>query len=77
MSQEIYSKFDYGEKDFFKKIEFSERIKVNLLAQYPYMFDFIKSAYFETAKEFAQELHQMNEESLNSGFSTILANTDY
>ena len=77
ISQEINSKLDHSEKDFFRKIELTERIKVALLAQYPYMFDFLKSAYFETAKEVAPELHEMNEKSLNSGFSSLLTDVDY
>ena len=77
ISEEIYSKFDYSERDFFKKLELSQRIKVGVLAQYPYMFDFLKTTYFETDKEVEPGIRAINDKSLNSGFPTIFANTDY
>ena len=75
--KEIYGKLDYSERDFFKKIELSQRIKAKVLVQYPYLFDFLKTAYFETDKEVEPGIRAINDQYLNSGFPTIFANTDY
>ena len=51
ISKEIKRNFDYNETHFFKKIKLSQKIKIKILKLYPFMFDFLKSAYFENATE--------------------------
>jgi len=60
ISKEIKRNFDYNETDFFKKIKLSQKIKIKILKLYPFMFDFLKSAYFENATEISTEISEIN-----------------
>lgn len=65
------------ETDFFDKFIGVNKAKAKLASFYPYLFDFIKAAYFETAPEITKEIKKRNNEKSLSLMADFCKNIDF
>lgn len=65
------------ETDFFDKFIGVNKAKAKLASSYPYLFDFIKSVYYETAPEIKDEIKKRNTEKSLSLMADFCKNIDF
>ena len=68
--------FDKKEQDFFKKIKKFQMIKIKLMKEYPYIFDFLVSVFFERDKEISSDLEKMNLDNYKISLGLLYENLD-
>lgn len=73
---EFYSRIDVNEKDFFVRLRKIQLIKLELLNQYPEMFNFLQTAYMETSSHVKADLDAKNKELIMSSTSIIFDDID-
>lgn len=62
IADEFYKKVDLTERDFFKRIRQAVLIKMDLLIQYPDIFNFIQEAFMQDSAEIKEELDKKKQE---------------
>lgn len=62
IADEFYKKVDLTETDFFNRMRQSVMIKMELLNQYPDIFNFIQEAFMQDSAEIKEELDKMKQE---------------
>lgn len=77
ITTEMDLKLDQNETDFFEKIKLSENIKISVIARYPSMFIFLKSAYFESDKEVSNDIKIIHQKYLSGGLDIFSQNTNF
>jgi len=73
---EFYKKIDLDEKDFFVRLRKIHVIKLELLNQFPEIFNFLQTAYIETSSHVKNELDAKNKELIVSSTSIIFEGID-
>ncbi|WML58320.1 TetR/AcrR family transcriptional regulator [Neobacillus sp. PS2-9] len=58
ITDDFYKKIDLSETDFFQRIRQSILIKMELLAQYPDLFNFVEKAYMDDAADIQAEMQK-------------------
>lgn len=74
---DIELKFDKSETDFFARIMLIQDIKINIMKEYPFVFEFLKASYFEKNKEVKNEVEDFYKKSYSSGFNILFEGIDY
>lgn len=77
LKDELYGKIDTSEPDVLKRIRVVTEAKIGLVSQYPELFDFLKSAYFEQDLEIKQFVEETNREVLNQSLQLLYVNLDF
>lgn len=73
---EFYKKIDLNEKDFFVRLRKIQLIKLELLNQFPEIFNFLQTAYMETSSHVKADLEAKNSELTASSTSMIFEDID-
>jgi len=76
LSNEIFAKVNWNEKDVIKRLRDLALIKMGLLLQHPEIFDFILAAYKEDAIEIKKELEHLNKDIIANSYIKIFENID-
>lgn len=76
LKEELYGKIDTSEPDILKRIRVVTEAKIALVSQYPELFDFMKSAYFEQEPEIKQFVEKTNNEVTNQSIQLLYSNLD-
>lgn len=77
IADEFYKKINLAESDFFTRIRQSIKIKMDLLTQYPDLFDFIQIAMMEDSTEIKVEMEKKKKELLDLNFGKIYEGIDF
>jgi TetR/AcrR family transcriptional regulator len=77
LSEKIFEKVDWDEKEIFSKYRQVALIKLELFQQYPSMFDFIKAVYVEDAEEVKPDLERRLQEMVSSSYQKLFTEIDY
>ena len=75
--EEIYSKVDWDETDFLKRIRQIGFIKFEVYKKYPQAFDFMKRAAHEGATEVRAEIEALTQDLISSGLERCYQNIDF
>ncbi len=76
VTDSIETKFDKKETDFFKRIEITQDIKISVIKDYPTLFNFIKTSYFETDEEVKEDIKLIYQKYSNIGFNIFFDGID-
>jgi TetR/AcrR family transcriptional regulator len=74
---EIYSKADWNETDFFKRMSQIGRIKFEIYKKYPQAFDFMKRAVSEGATEVRTEIEALTKTLISTGLERGYQNINF
>ena len=74
---EICEKIDPDQRDFLLRIQALIPLKFELMKKHPEIFNFIKTAYLETAHQVKEEIAALNRKSLDQNFDIVYENIDY
>lgn len=74
---EIIGPSPEGSADFFECIRLMSAIKMDVLAKYPGMFDFMASTMDEESPEIAEALKELSGKSIEQGVSVVFAKVDW
>lgn len=66
LENEVMTKINRHHEDLFELIKEAERLKGQIMKVYPYVFDFVKKAYYETNSDIASRIQLINEKHLES-----------
>lgn len=76
-SSEIKTKLSKSETDFFKAINLTQRIKINMLKKHPEIFNFLAMAYVEKSEEVKPEINLIFQEEIELGFNFVFKYVDF
>jgi len=74
--KEFFDKLDPNETDIFNKLQQISILKIQLMEQYPEIFDFFIKAAVEEDREIKQDLQERNSEMTVNSFARLFANID-
>ncbi|MDP4153037.1 MAG: TetR/AcrR family transcriptional regulator [Bacillota bacterium] len=74
--QELMKRLDKDQTDFFEKIKCSQNIKLDIMSRYPEMFNFLKSAYYDSNGEVREEIKKYTNLDLKESMAMLFSNTD-
>lgn len=77
MTTEIYQKIDYGQPDLLLRFREIPILKFGLMELYPDIFQFLNTAYFETASEVREQVEQINQNVMQNNYQRAFENIDY
>ncbi|WP_286230223.1 TetR/AcrR family transcriptional regulator [Neobacillus mesonae] len=76
IADEFFKKIDLSEADFFSRMQQAVIIKMELLANYPELFNFLQAVYLEESKEIKQEFENKLKQLLEINFAKMYENID-
>jgi AcrR family transcriptional regulator len=76
VKEKLYTKIDNSEPDLLARIRVVTDAKIVLVSQYPELFDFLKSAYFEQEHEIKQFVEKTNSEVTSQSIQLLYSNLD-
>ncbi|AZU64693.1 TetR/AcrR family transcriptional regulator [Neobacillus mesonae] len=76
IADEFFKKIDLSEADFFSRMRQAVIIKMELLANYPELFNFLQAVYLEESKEIKQEFENKLKQLLEINFAKMYENID-
>ncbi|WP_066389776.1 TetR/AcrR family transcriptional regulator [Neobacillus mesonae] len=76
IADEFFKKIDLSEADFFSRMRQAVIIKMELLANYPELFNFLQAVYLEESKEIKQEFENKLQQLLEINFAKMYENID-
>lgn len=76
LKEKLYGEIDTNEPDILNRIRVVTEAKIALVSQYPELFDFLKSAYFELEPEIKQFVYDTNNEVTNENIKVLYSNLD-
>lgn len=76
VTKEFFEKVDFSERDLFTRFRQMSLLKLELIKKYPEMLDFVLTAYLEESTEVKSELNANNMERLNSIYIRIFQDID-
>lgn len=76
VKEKLYTKIDNSEPDLLARIRVVTDAKIVLVSQYPELFDFLKSAYFEQEPEIKQFVEKTNSEVTSQSKQLLYSNLD-
>lgn len=76
LKEKLYAKIDTKEPDLLKRISIVTAAKIDLVRQYPELFDFLMSAYFEQDPEIKHFVEETNRELSNQSNQLLYSNLD-
>lgn len=77
LSREIGVKLDMSETDFFKRLKQIAHIRIDFVARYPGLWNFLYSAYYEEHPDIAPLIKQENEGFLQRSYAGSASNIDW
>jgi TetR/AcrR family transcriptional regulator len=77
MVERIFSRIDFAETDILRRFRDTVWLKLQLMREYPDIFEFLRLAYFEQPAGFRNRIQQINTELLDPGLGRIYQNIDY
>ncbi|WMJ23977.1 TetR/AcrR family transcriptional regulator [Paludicola sp. MB14-C6] len=77
MATYFFDKLDTTNTDFFHRIKNAEQIKLELLQQYPFFFQFLMKAYFETHTDVKADIDRINNSISPEAIAKSYSNIDY
>lgn len=77
MATYFFDKLDTTDSDFFNRIKSAERIKLELLQQYPFLFQFLMKGYFEAHTDVKAEIDKINASLSSEAVAKSYSNIDY
>lgn len=75
--EELYSKVDWDETDFFERVRQAGFIKFEVYKKYPQAFDFMKRAAHESAAEVRAEIEALTQNLIATGLEKSYQNIDF
>lgn len=76
LKEKLYGEIDPSEPDVLKRIRSVTAAKIALARQYPELFDFLKSAYFEQEPEIKKFAETTNRETSNQSYKLLYSGLD-
>lgn len=76
-SNDIRTKIDTSETDFFKRLLQVAHIRINFITEYPDLWDFLYSAYYEEHTDIAHLVKEKNGILLRESYISSAANIDW
>lgn len=76
LSEKLYMGIDTVEPDILKRLRSVITAKITLVCQYPKLFDFLKSAYFEQDEEIKQLVEETNNKLYAKNYELMYNNLD-
>lgn len=76
MVKRVVEDYDMNEPDLFERIINSQQIKADIMREYPYVFDFLLSAYYDESPEIQSELMEKNLTYSNMGMHMAAQGVD-
>lgn len=77
MMNESYDMLDCSDTDFFNRLNHIVDIKIKLVKNHPYIYDFIKQGYLEKDESLKSEIEAINSKYQPDGMKRALENIDY
>ncbi|GHH98030.1 TetR/AcrR family transcriptional regulator [Neobacillus kokaensis] len=76
IADEFFKKIDLSETDFFIRMRQAVIIKMELLANYPELFNFLQAVYLEESREIRQEFEKKLQQLQEINFAKMYENID-
>ena len=76
VSETIYSKINWDEKDMLIRYKETALLKMDLFMKYPDLFNFIKTAYSESSSEVRNEVENKNKQLLLNSYERVFKDVD-
>ncbi|MED4202765.1 TetR/AcrR family transcriptional regulator [Neobacillus mesonae] len=76
IADEFFKKIDLSEADFFSRMRQAVIIKMELLANYPELFNFLQAVYLEDSKDIKLEFEKRLQKLLEINFAKMYENID-
>lgn len=77
LSSHIQEKVDISERDCFKRLKQIAHIRIDFITEYPDLWDFLYSAYYEEHTDIAPIIKEKNEKLLKESYVKSAANIDW
>ena len=77
LSKTIREKIDTGNSDFFVRLTQVTRIRIDFIAAYPSLFNFLYSAYYEEHPDVAPLIHDKNKQIMEESATSSMAHIDW
>ena len=74
---EFYARLDQQERDMFRKLSQVQAVKLELLSQYPRLYQFLQKAYLEQAVDVRDEVSQRVVRLLKVSMAQLFTDIDY
>lgn len=77
LSHNIREKVDITETDFFQRLRQITHIRIDFVIEYPNLWNFLYSAYYEEHPDIASLINKKNEKLLQESYASSAANIDW
>ena len=77
VKEKLYEKMDAGEPDLLKRLRFMISQKIPLACEYPELFEFIKTAYYEEEPGIKQMVQEINNQAIEETYRRLYAGVDF
>lgn len=75
--EKLNIQINWDDKDLFNRYRNIAKLKMELFAKYPEMFNFIKTIFTEEAPEVKGDLEKVNKELMNDSYQKMFGDIDY
>lgn len=77
LSKNIQEKVDIAETDFFQRLKQITHIRIDFITEYPNLWNFLYSAYYEEHPDIAPLIESKNKQLLQKSYNGSIANIDW
>jgi len=77
LSHNIREKVDITETDFFQRLKQISHLRIDFITEYPNLWDFLYSAYYEEHPDITSLIKEKNEKLLKESYASSAANIDW
>ncbi|MDD6038553.1 MAG: TetR/AcrR family transcriptional regulator [bacterium] len=77
LSESVKQEIDTSNTDFFNRLKQISHIRIAFINQYPDLWNFLYSAYYESHPDIASEIKEKNQQMVRASYSDTASNIDW